>query len=136
MARASALGDHWVGQTLLVERMRFSRSDSAVAIALGWLAVSVPASGGSAMGWRRSRRSAIARATHAPGSTTGPWVPLICWSGSAAATTMRWAIVGPGGTRCPASDGAPVYGTGTAGPDGQSLVLGWTTLPGYVVAST
>ena len=59
MARAAALGAYRVGRPLLVEEMRFSRSDSAQAIALGWLAVGgPPRRGGSPTGWRRSRPSA------------------------------------------------------------------------------
>ena len=44
MTRAAALGAYRVGRPLMVEEMRFSRTDSAQAIALGWLAVGGPPS--------------------------------------------------------------------------------------------
>ena len=42
MGRAAALGEYRVGAPLPVEDLRFARSDSAVAVALAWLARGVP----------------------------------------------------------------------------------------------
>jgi hypothetical protein len=50
MARAVALGAYRFGRPLLVEELRFSRRNSAEAVALGWLAVGGPASGSLADG--------------------------------------------------------------------------------------
>jgi hypothetical protein len=45
MSRAAALGVHRFGRPLLVEDLLFSRHDSAVAVALGWLATGGPPAG-------------------------------------------------------------------------------------------
>src|SRR6478735_1975263 len=89
------LGAYRFGRPLLVEEMRFSRSDSAEAIALCWLAVGVPPSERLADGMVAVEAFCDATGYPATSSTTGSWAPLICCSGSAAAIITRWADCWP-----------------------------------------
>src|SRR6478752_5050517 len=60
------LGAYRFGRPLVVDEMRFSRTDSAEAIALSWLAVGGPRTSGSPTGWWLSRPSAMPRDTRPP----------------------------------------------------------------------
>ena len=105
MTRATALSTYRVGAPLPAEQLRFFRSNSVTAIALGWLA-----NGACARSRCRSRPGAKTPATPNPGSTPAPWRPPIYWPDSAAATRRRWA-------RCSAQAAPPVqpYASTSAG---------------------